>query len=269
MEVTLIDRTEKALDLLLFTKQTRLTLTPGLYAEIQAWSLEKKLTELEYMRHTIQSSWEFVDYVFLITGVSRAFTHQLVRHRHASYAQQAQRAVDMKGFDYITGPSIAGNEKAEAAYDLVMSDLSNAYSELIDLGANRQDARGVLPTNIETNILMKVNLRSLHEMALKRLCVKAQGEAQDVFRGMVGAVLEQHPYFDKFLRVWCATYGTCMFHTFPTDECPTKAIVYNPDRGEAYGGGRAGTPDQIYERWASNRAEAQPVVKSGGRTSQG
>ncbi len=269
MEVTLINYTKDALDLLLFTKQTRLTLSPGLYDQIRAWPVEKKLEELEYMRHTIQSSWEFVDYVFLISGVSRAFTHQLVRHRHASYAQQAQRAVDMADFKYVTGPSIEADGKLLLDYQFTMGEIADAYDQLIKGGANRQDARGVLPTNIETNIIMKTNLRSLHDMALKRLCVKAQGEAQDVFRATIDAVIGVHPYFDKFLRVWCATYGTCMFHTFPVNECPTKPIVYNPDSGEAYGGGRAGNTDAIFDRWAGNRAEAQPVVKDGGRTSQG
>jgi flavin-dependent thymidylate synthase len=269
MRVTVINHTPDALELLLFTKQTRLALNPGLFEEIRAWPMEKKLIELDYMRHTIQSSWEFVDYVFLIEDVSRAFTHQLVRHRHASYAQQAQRAVDMTDFDYITGPSIESDPELMKFYASAMTSIASDYERLVQLGANRQDARGVLPTNIATNIIMKTNLRSLHDMALKRLCVKAQGEAQDVFRAMVASVLTIHPYFNKFIRVWCATYGTCMFHTFPVELCPTKPIVYDPDRGEAYGGGRAGTTEQIYERWAGNRAEAQPVLITSGRTSQG
>jgi flavin-dependent thymidylate synthase len=269
MKVTLVDHTQDALDLLIFTKQTRLTLTPGLFDEIKAWPMERKLEELEYMRHTIQSSWEFVDYTFLIEGVSRAFTHQLVRHRHASYAQQAQRAVDVGEFEFITGPSIDADPGLNSMYTSTMALLAHDYAQLVAHGANRQDARGVLPTNISTNIIMKTNLRSLHDMALKRLCVKAQGEAQDVFRAMVDAVLVAHPYFDKFLRVWCATYGTCMFHTFPMEQCPVKAHVYNPDSGEAYGGGRASNPDTIQVVWENNRAEAQPVVKNGGRTSQG
>ena len=269
MKVSLLDHTENALDLLLFTKQTRLTMTPDLLKQVRDWPMTRKLAELDYMLHTIQSSWEFVNYTFLIEGVSRAFTHQLVRHRHASYAQQAQRAVDMSSFDYVTGPSIDRDETLSLEYDAAMEMVGQAYSTLVEMGANRQDARGVLPTNICTNIVMQTNLRSLHDMALKRLCVKAQGEAQDVFRAMVDAVLGVHPYFEQFLRVWCATHGTCMFHTFPTEECPVKPIVYNPDTGEAYGGGRAGDRDDIQSRWKKNRAEAQPVVVASGRTSQG
>jgi flavin-dependent thymidylate synthase len=260
MKVTLLNYTPDAIDLLLFSKQTRLNMSPKLMDEVKAWPMEKKLEELNYMRHTIQSSWEFIDYVFVIEGVSRAFTHQLVRHRHASFAQQAQRVVDMSDFEYVTGPSISGNKSLEDEYDFHMEKTSISYQTLVAGGARPQDARGVLPTNISTNIMMKANLRTLHDMALKRLCVKAQGEAQDVFRAMVDCVTSVHPWATDFLRVFCATYGTCQFHTFPVADCPAKALVYNPDAGESYGGGRAGTTDQIYEAWKMNRAEAQPVV---------
>lgn len=269
MKVTLINYTQDAMDLLLFTKSTRLAMTPDLMDTIRGWDEGTKLAELEYMLHTIQSSWEFVNYVFLISDVGRGFTHQLVRHRHASYAQQAQRAVDMTDFDYVTGPSVEADPAIQARYDEIMRMISDGYASLISLGANRQDARGVLPTNIKTNIVMGTNLRSLHDMALKRLCVKAQGEAQDVFRLMVDEVLKVHPFFAKFLRVWCATYGTCQFHTFPVAECPAKALVYNPDTGEAYGGGRPGNLDTIFQAWRDNRAEAQPVIRDGQKTSQG
>lgn len=263
MKVTLISYTPDAMDVLLFTKNTRLQMSPGLFDEIKSWPHEKKLQELEYMRNTIQSSWEFVDYIFLIEGVSRAFTHQLVRHRHNSYAQQAQRAVDMTGFEYITGPSIGNNPAAATRYDLTMEAISSDYRYLIDTGVAPQDARGILPTNIATNIVVKANLRSLHDMSLKRLCVKAQGEAQDVFRAMVEAVKEVHPWTDKWLRVWCATYGTCCFPTYPVEQCPAKAMVYDPVTRRPYGGGpeaHTGTLEDIYNTWLNNRAEAQPGV---------
>lgn len=258
MKVTLLSYQKDAIDILLFSKQTRLSMSPSLMEEIRSWPEEKKLQELDYMRHTIQSSWEFVDYTFIIEGVSRAFTHQFVRHRHASFAQQAQRVVDMSDFEYITGPSIANGGTCEAIYENAMEDIAASYSRLIEHGANPQDARGVLPTNISTNIMVKANLRTLHDMALKRLCVKAQGEAQDVFRAMVDCVVSVHPYFEPFLRVWCATYGTCMFHTFPTKDCPAKRYVYNPEAGEAYGGGKAASLETIQKVWKTQRAEAQP-----------
>jgi thymidylate synthase ThyX len=79
MKVTLINYTHNAMDLLIFTKNTRLTMSPDRLEEIAKWPLERKWNELEYMANTIPSSWEFCDYTFMIEGVTRAFTHQLVR----------------------------------------------------------------------------------------------------------------------------------------------------------------------------------------------
>jgi len=255
MKVTLLNYTQQALELLIFTKQTRLRMSAQGLEEIEEWSMERKLQELEYVLHTIQSSWEFCDYTFMIEDVSRAFTHQLVRHRvGVSFAQQAQRAVHMEDFSYVTGPSA----QQSAVYDQTMAMINEQYKQLLTAGVRAQDARGILPTNICTNIVMKVNLRSLHDMMLKRLCVKAQGEAQDIFREIRARVLEVHPWADPMLRVYCATTGTCCFPTF--DGCPIKMIVYNPETCQAYDGGSLTSLNSIQQTWQHNRAEAQPEV---------
>lgn len=261
MNVSLLCCTPDALEVLLFTKGTRLRMSATGLAEIKAWPEEKKLKELAYMLGTIQSSWEFVDYVFMIEGVSRAFTHQLVRHRvGTSFAQQAQRAVNMSDFEYITGPSIMADKERRTEYRDIMEQLSNRYADLLDMGANPQDARGVLPTNISTNIVFKANLRTLHDMALKRLCVKAQGEFQDVMRAIVAEVNRVHPWTRAMLKVECAWNGTCLFPTFPVSDCPVKPLVFDPETGEAYGGGKPASLPIIEERWRTVRAEAQPVA---------
>ena len=259
MKVTLLNYTPNALETLLFTKQTRLNMVPGTWDKIVNMTDEEKMAELDYMLGTIQSSWEFVDYIFCIEGVSRAFTHQLVRHRvGTSFAQQAQRAVDMSGFDYIIGPSIAEDAERYKAYGEAMTGIGDDYAALLELGANKQDARGVLPTNIATNIIFKANLRTLHDMGLKRLCVKAQGEFQDVFREIRKEVVKVHPWASKFIKVWCAFHGTCAFPTYPVEDCPVKPFVYDPDTGKAYDKGQAASKDWIEKFWEENRAEAQP-----------
>lgn len=240
MKVTLINYTPNALETLIFTKNTRLKMSPtGLQDIIDNWSEQKKYDELEYMKDTIQSGWEFVDYVFAIEDVTRAFTHQLVRHRvGTSFAQQAQRAVDMGGFTYETGPSIKYGDNSNwlnEVYDGAMESINVAYQNLVDGGAKGQDARGVLPTNIHTNIVFKANLRTLHDMALKRLCVKAQGEFQEVFRALVEEVARVHPWTRAFLRVQCAWNGTCLFPRLPVEECPVKPFVYDHRTGKSYG----------------------------------
>lgn len=224
MKVTLISYTSDALELLLYTKNTRLQGEMSL-RDIKKQTEDWKMQHLSYMLDTIKSSWEFVDYVFEITGVSRAFTHQLVRTRNASYAQQAQRAVDVSGADYISPPMHKYDDQLLAKYEYAMEEAIGQYSILVEEGMERQDARGVIPTNVATNIIMKANLRTLHQMAEIRLCTKAQGEYQTVFRAMKAEVVKVHPWASEFIKVFCANHGTCCFprHT----ECPIQRYTYN------------------------------------------
>ena len=206
MKVTLINYTPNAATLLCFTKQTRLNMTPGLYSEVDAWSEERKFNELCYMARTIPSSWEFVDYTFLIEGVSRAFTHQFVRTRTGKYAQQTMRVLQVsseeKPFDYVTGPTTNHlfNDKTGLRYAKVMAWLDDEYRQLIKEGATIEDARGILPTNIATNIIAKFDLRTLSEMATKRGSARTQGEYREVMAAMFAAVEVVHPWSLLFLR---------------------------------------------------------------------
>lgn len=205
MKVQLISYTDDAVNLLLFTKNTRLMNDDDAYAQIAEWPQEKKQEELDYMLQTIRSSWEFIDYTFNIRDVSRGFTHQFVRTRQASYAQQSQRTVDMSGFGYYTPPRIAENEVAKALYDKAMADINDSYQALREI-VPAEDARGILPTNIHTNIVAKFNLRTLSEMAKSRLSPRAQGEYQEVFKLMVAEVTKVHPWALPFLtpKEWAA-----------------------------------------------------------------
>ena len=198
MKVELVNYTSDAVDLLLFTKNTRLMDDEDAYGKIAGWSETKKQEELDYMLQTIRSSWEFIDYTFNIRDVSRGFTHQFVRTRQASYAQQSQRTVDMFGFSYYTPERIEQNHEALAEYDKALADIADAYQRLRKF-VPAEDARGVLPTNIHTNIVAKFNLRTLSEMAKSRLSPRAQGEYQQVFKLMVKAVVAVHPWADPFL----------------------------------------------------------------------
>jgi flavin-dependent thymidylate synthase len=267
MKVTLVNFTPFALETLIFTKSTRLKMTGTSIQDICLWAEEKKMAELEYMLGTIKSSWEFVDYIFYIEGVTRAFTHQLVRHRAGtSFAQQAQRVVDMTDFDYVATGSVEESRLLTDIYDLTMNNINGGYQQLLAAGARPQDARGVLPTNISTNIIFKANLRTLHQMALERLCVKAQGEFQNVMRAIREEIIKVHPWAEKMLRVHCAFHGTCAFPNY--QECPIKGGVYNPETGLRYDddGFKYSTEigpltkSKIHELWQVTRAEAQPVA---------
>lgn len=172
---------------------------PGLLEEIHDWDEEKRNRELAYMANTIPSSWEMINYTFSIEGVSRAFTHQFVRNRQGSYAQQTMRVLDVAGFDYVTGPTIKNDEELRNIYNDAMAFIDHSYRLLIERGASIEDARGVLPTNIATNITAKYNLRTLSELARKRASARVQEEFRVVLASMVARVLEVHPWAVHFL----------------------------------------------------------------------
>src|SRR5580765_6620419 len=141
MKVELIDYTGKgmgpwyAAELMIFTKRTRTEMSSGGFEEIRGWSDEQKLEELRYMSRTIPSSWEFTDYVFLATSVTRAFTLQLVRTRTGSYAQQNQSVQRLNHIDAREGPSIAEHSEMHEIWENTLAEIDDGYNKLLDIGA--------------------------------------------------------------------------------------------------------------------------------------
>jgi thymidylate synthase (FAD) len=199
MKVTLINKTENAVEMLLFTKATRLEMTPNLMETIMALPESSKMHDLKYVANTLPSSWEFVDYTFLVEGVSRAYTHQQVRTRTGSYAQQAMRVVDMGEFEYVFTDKDKQNSDAIEVISITIDKIKKAYSALLDLGMRREDARGILPTNIATNIVCKFNLRVLADLVKSRAGGRTQSEYKSVINAMVDCVLAVHPWASDFL----------------------------------------------------------------------
>lgn len=200
MKVTLLDYTRDAEDQLIFTKSTRLNLSPGLLDEIRGWPPERKREELRYIAGTIKSSWEFVSYTFLIEGVSRAFTHQFVRTRQASYAQQSMRVTDMRGYDFVMPERIAAHAAAHELVNALNERIAATYAVLVEQhGIPAEDARSILPTNIATNIVARYNLRTFADLAASRLGGRTQDEYRGVMSAMVDAVLAVHPWAHQFI----------------------------------------------------------------------
>lgn len=191
-----------AAKLLAYTKNTRLEQGAETRSKIEAMSEEELTSDLNYISGTIRSSWEFVDYVFEIRDVTRAFTHQLVRTRTASYAQQAQRVVDMKDFGALKPETVMGvdEEESDSQWDELMTHISDVYKYYQSKGVPHQDCRGVLPTNVYTNIIMKANLRTLADLLAKRKNLRAQGEYGWVAMEMEKCVLAVHPWAEPFLN---------------------------------------------------------------------
>lgn len=205
MKVTLIEWTGSghqdfwhAADLMIFTKNTRVKMGPDGLEQIRAWDRKKKMAELEYMANTIRASWEFVDYTFMMEGVTRAFTHQLVRHRHGSYAQQTMQILDVRDAK-VERPTFT-SEDLQAVWDDAVGWTMGAYSTLIDAGASVEKARGLLPTNIHTNIVAKFTLRSVVDIIHARVSPRNLGEFRDVAVAMREKVLEVHPWAAVFLE---------------------------------------------------------------------
>jgi flavin-dependent thymidylate synthase len=255
MKVKLINYTMNSLELLLYTKNTRLQGGQSL-EEIGMWLELKKREHLAYMRDTIKSSWEFVNYTFEISGVTRAFTHQLVRTRNGRYAQESMRTVDVSGADVKSPDNL--NELQQILWDANADRAMFQYQDLLSTGMAPQDARGILPTNVCTSIIAQFSLRTLHEMASVRLCTRTQGEYQDVFRAMKAAVVEVHPWADDFIQVACVNTGVCVFPRYT--ECPIQEWTLNAERViHNYADVKA----TVKEKWEETRHEAVPTAKDG------
>lgn len=188
---------------------------------------------------------EHASFTFGIEGISRACSHQLVRHRIASYSQQSQRYVDGTRFDFVTPPEIAKNEKALAAYSKVIDLQAKAYKEIRDalvagyikeftgseysatdeeimenfkaqnkkkfsqfVKKANEDARFILPNASTTKIVCTFNARSLQNFFAHRCCNRAQWEIREVAEQMLLQCLEVAPNLFKNCGPSCL-FGLC------------------------------------------------------------
>lgn len=127
---------------------------------------------------------EHINFTFEVSGVSRALTHQLTRHRIASYSQQSQRYVDMSNVQFIYPPNTNGYLGDE--YTKAFDNAAESYRALQDLGAKNEDARAVLPNACPTKIIFTMNLRSIGHFMNERLCTRSQQEIRTMALSMIG-----------------------------------------------------------------------------------
>jgi len=152
---------------------------------------EKLLKNLRSWGHL--STFEHASATFLAEGVSRACTHQLVRHRIASYSQQSQRYVNEEGFEYVTPPSIDKNPKLKARFDGAVENARKSYKELIDAGVPKEDARFLLPNAAASKIVFTMNFRELRHFIQLRTAKGAQWEIRELAREMLRILKEKAP----------------------------------------------------------------------------
>ena len=149
---------------------------------------------------------------FLIEGVDRALTHQLVRHRAGVvFQQQSQRYVEFKdgNFDYVIPKSIEVTESLKSDFEATMKYLGTMYDKFIKAGVPAEDARAVLPNACCTNIVMTVNLRQLGHMCNERLCSTAQLPIRNLFKEITKQTVEVLPFMKNFLVPKCEMLGYC------------------------------------------------------------
>ncbi len=136
---------------------------------------------------------EHASATFRIIGASRSFTHQLVRHRLASFSQQSQRYVNEEDFNYIIPDSIAGNEEAAAVYREFMNNSQTTYKKLRALNILKEDARFILPNALESEIIFTANFRELRHFFTLRLDKHAQWEIRKVAFAMLKIMMREAP----------------------------------------------------------------------------
>ena len=182
------------------------------------WNLVKKVLDSGH-----QSIAEHVYFTFAIEGISRACSHQLVRHRAGIvFSQQSQRYVEIKEskqellevLNKYEGPEM--KEICDKYFvnfkDRIDSDLIKTlcqYRDLIDGGCKAEDARNVLPNSTKTNITMSVNYRELIHMCNLRLCTRAQKEIRDLFKLIVKEIEAKDTKLASYLVPSCEAHGAC------------------------------------------------------------
>jgi thymidylate synthase (FAD) len=176
------------------------------YEIVEDIDSEKTLSRIVGMGH--HSVIEHAVFTFSVEGVSRALTHQLVRHRMASYSQQSQRYVSMDHAAYVTPHTVEGNEEALELYDSVMDTIWDAYKKLEGMGIPAEDARYLLPNGCTTNITITMNARELLHFFSLRSCNRAQWEIREMSDQMLRICKEVSPVIFKNAGPPCVR-GSC------------------------------------------------------------
>ena len=173
------------------------------------WNLVKQVLNSGH-----QSIAEHVYFTFAIEGISRACSHQLVRHRAGIvFSQQSQRYVEFKdgNFSFVYPNCIEKSEDV-FSYDKCIEHISHVYNYMIQKGMKAEDARSVLPNATKTNITMSVNFRELIHLCNLRLCTRAQKEIRDLFGLIVKEVKGADERLASYLVPQCEVSGLCTEH---------------------------------------------------------
>lgn len=193
------------------------------YSNCEASEIMENLTEkntdkfvgmLESMGH--QSPFEHPSFTFSIDGLSRSASHQLVRHRHASFSQRSQRYVGERSFNFVVPELIRSNDKILEEFFMAMTNAESAYNKIVDSlilsGIDEktafENARAVLPNACETSLVVTMNVRELHHFFKMRCCNRAQDEIRGIADEMLRICKEISPVLFKHAGAPCMS-GQC------------------------------------------------------------
>ena len=212
LEVSLISMPENLLDVIYTACRT-------CYSADGAVNIYENLTndkekKLALIKKVISSGHystiEHIQVTFAINNISRAATHQLVRHRHMSFSQKSQRYVREKGeFDYVIPPAIESNKALCEKFEKHMQETALLYSQMLESGIKGEDARSILPNAATSSLVTSLNLRELIHLANLRLCTRAQLEIRLAVKKMCMLIEEKEPWLSEHLVPKCERLGYC------------------------------------------------------------
>ncbi|MEM3579186.1 MAG: FAD-dependent thymidylate synthase [Candidatus Bathyarchaeia archaeon] len=168
---------------------------------------------------------EHASFTFSIEDVSRAMTHQLVRHRIASYTQQSQRYVKYDTLkSYVVPPSINANPEAKKLFDNALEHISETYNKLLEMGVPKEDARYILPNAAKTNIVVTMNARELRHFFNLRCCMRSQWELREVATEMLRQAKQVAPSLFENAGPTCVELSYCPEGKMKPPECNIEEI---------------------------------------------
>lgn len=169
---------------------------------------QKEYMVNEIFKSPLRGALEFASFHFWIEGVSRSLTHQIVRHRTFSFSQQSLRFFNAKNSGF-TMPDVS--DKHRMMIEITLSDIKHSYESLIAEGCEIQNARSILPMNIQTLISVNCNYRGLSDFCNSRLCNKAQGEIMELAGAMKKELARVEPFLASKLVPICEIEGKCVY----------------------------------------------------------
>jgi thymidylate synthase (FAD) len=170
------------------------------------------------------STMEHNIYVFGVTGLSRAATHQLVRHRHLQFDQQSQRYLPFKNgeFPYVKPKKVSSMPELSRRYDELMTAIGHAYQELVQGGVPAEDARFVLPNAAASQLVVSGNARAWYDFLTLRTCNMAQWEIREMAFQVLRILKKADPLLFKDAGATCVR-GYCNEPDGPA--CPRYVAV--------------------------------------------